>query len=632
MPKKVVKKPPYPYNGQVYTTKVKLSEATEINRKTLTRLLEENPTLTVDEIVAKYKEGQITYEYGEKKYSSKTEAADDIGLNKNTLSKYLKLANNNLKKAMKLYEEEHTYTIMDGVRYASQEELAKSINTTVVTLKKYIDSEGSIKAAVKAIKKPKSTYNWKGVEYKSLESVSIAMEIPRQTLTRIMENETNGDVEKAYDIYQERNKRKYSYKRENLEFDTIDSLASYLGKGKTTVAKYLKKYDGNVDKAIFMMKIRDLRRQKVAHENSQVSTQDMAIILGIKQNELIAYLNSGMTIDEIKESVNATSKSIYPKTQLEPKASTIMYDSNTNLAQFCLEHRINYNCIYYAITTYGKSKEEALEHYYQHGQRIPKAWIYQKYDVLLKHLLLNEGMNSDKIVAEMRNKVISLKEAIENYIIKEEAKELNLDSDWQIELYSILTAEHIPEEEKEEFKKEFYVTETEEQGINKAQNRINKIERKLLLYEMAECIKGNIYPENEMVALMKEYEISEEEIDTIFLDLYANFDKGVRIADGQELAQERKVLNNYVRNWEVADEQQKRELKQENYHTWQWVENLSAKIAFYKIGTRLKKLTGQDIGMAGHTANVEQCTMAEEALENAMENTREGDLKNGNEI
>lgn len=524
MSKKVVKKPKYMYEGQVYTTKLKLSEATKINRKTLTRLLEENPTLTVDEIVAKYKEGQTTYQYKGKTYSSKTEAADDIEVNIKTLSKYLKLADNNLEKAMKLYEEEHTYANIDGVRYATQKELADSLNVTVKTLIKYIDSKGSIEAAVKAIKTPKLTYNWKGVEYESLERVSIAMEIPRPTLKRIMENETNGDVEKAYDIYQERNKRKYSYKRKNLEFDTIDSLASYLGKSKTTVARYLRKYDGNVDKAIFMIKIRDLRRQKVPHENSKISTQDMAIILGIKQNELIAYLNSGMTIDEIKESVNATSSSVYPKTQSEPKASTIMYDSNTSLAQFCLEHRINYNCIYYAITTYGKSKEEALEHYYQHGQRIPKAWIHQKYDVLLKHLLLNEGINSDKIVTEMRNKVISLKEAIENYIIKEEAKEFNLDSDWQMELYSILTAEHIPEEEKEEFKKEFYVTETEEQGIHKAQSRMNKMERKLLLYEMAECIKENIYPENEMVALMKEYEISEEEIDTIFLDLYANFD------------------------------------------------------------------------------------------------------------
>ncbi len=631
MPKKVVTKPSYPYNGQVYATKVKLSEATGINRKTLTRLLEEKPTLTVDEIVAEYKKRQITYEYEGKTYSSITEAADDIGVNIKTLSKYLKLANNNLEEAMKLYKEEHTYAIIDNVRYTTQKELADSLEVTVKTLNKYIESEGSIEAAVKVIMTPKSTYNWKGVEYKSLESVSIAMGIPRPTLKRIMENETNNDVGKAYDRYQKRNKGKYSYNKKNLKFDSIDSLASYLGKSKSTVARWMKKYDGNVDKAIFMMKIRDLRRQKVAHENSQVSTQDMAIILGIKQNELIAYLNSGMTIDEIKESVNATGVTS-PLSKNTIRAATIMYDSNTSLAQFCLEHRINYNCIYYAITTYGKSKEEALEHYYQHGQRIPKAWIHQKYDVLLKHLLLNEGINSDKIITEMRNKVISLKEAIENYIIKEEAKELNLYSDWQIELYSILTAEHIPEEEKEEFKKEFYVTETEEQGIDKAQNRMNKMERKLLLYEMAECIKSNIYPENEMVALMKEYKISEEEIDTIFLDLYANFDKGVRIADGQELAQERKVLNNYVRNWEVADEQQKRELKQKNYDTWEWVENLSAKIAFYKTGIRLKKLTGQDVGMAGYTANVEQCTMAEKALENAMENTKEGDLKNGNEI
>lgn len=68
------------------------------------------------------------------------------------------------------------------------------------------------------------------------------------------------------------------------------------------------------------------------------------------------------------------------------------------------------------------------------------------------------------------------------------------------------------------------------------------------------------------------------------------------------------------------------------YDTWEWVENLSAKIAFYKTGVKLKNLTGQDVGMAGYTANVEQCTMAEAALKNAMENTREGDLKNGNEI
>lgn len=339
MPKKVVKKPKYMYKGQVYTTKVKLSEATEINRKTLIRLLEENlthtmdeedPIFTVDEIVAEYKEGQITYEYEGKTYSTITEAANDIGkVNMQTLSRYLKLADNNLERAMELYEEEHTYAIIDDVRYATQEELADSLNVTVKTLIKYINSEGSIEAAVKVIKTPKLTYNWKGVEYKSLESVSIAMGIPRPTLKRIMENETNGDVGKAYETYQKRNKGKYSYKEENLKFDTIDSLASYLGKSKTTIARWLKKYDGNVDKAIFMMKIRELRTQKVAHENSQVSTQDMAIILGIKQNELIAYLNSGMTIDEIKESVNAIAPN--PLSKNTSKSATIMYDSNTQV-------------------------------------------------------------------------------------------------------------------------------------------------------------------------------------------------------------------------------------------------------------------------------------------------------------
>lgn len=628
MAKKTIKKPQYSYNKQIYRSKLALSKATGIDRRRLTILIEENPSLTVDEIVKQYKEAQITYEDEEgNQYSSIKEAAKAVGLNPSTLSKYLKLAgNNDLKKAMNLYREEHTYAIIDGVRYATQEELAKSLDVTVVTLTKYIESEGSKEAAVVAIKKLKS-YIWRGEKYNSLSSLSKAMEIPRKTLKRILEKEANDDPEEAYKIYQKRNKGKYVSKEKDMKFDSIKSVASYLGKNEKTIGEYLKKYNRDVDKVAFMLKIRDLRKQKIEHKNSQMPTQDMAIILGIKEKELIAYLNSGMTIDQIKEFTNTISKN----TQLarnRARSSTIMYDNNESLAQFCIENRINNKTIYHAMTTYGKSKEEALKHYSKYGQKIPTSWIYQKYNVLLRHLLLNEGIDSDKIVAEMRNKVISFKEAIENYMIKEEAKKLEIDPDWQIELYSILTAEHIPEEEKEAFKEAFYVTETEQQGIDRAQDRISKIERKLLLYEMAECIKGNVYPENEMIGLMKVYEITEEEIDTIFLDLYANFEQGIRIAEGQELAQKRRVLNNYIRNWDNVDEQQKREWKENNSEDWEWMESVSSQIAFYKNGIKLKKLTGQDIGMAGYTANVEQCMMANEALAKDLENKKEGNLKN----
>ena len=62
MAKKTIKKPQYSYNKQIYRSKLALSKATGIDRRRLTILIEENPSLTVDEIVKQYKEAQITYE------------------------------------------------------------------------------------------------------------------------------------------------------------------------------------------------------------------------------------------------------------------------------------------------------------------------------------------------------------------------------------------------------------------------------------------------------------------------------------------------------------------------------------------------------------------------------------------
>lgn len=52
--------------------------------------------------------------------------------------------------------------------------------------------------------------------------------------------------------------------------------------------------------------------------------------------------------------------------------------------------------------------EEAIKHYREKGQEIPSSWIYEKYGILLKHLLLNNNINSQRVVSYMRKENISL--------------------------------------------------------------------------------------------------------------------------------------------------------------------------------------------------------------------------------
>lgn len=170
------------------------------------------------------------------------------------------------------------------------------------------------------------------------------------------------------------------------------------------------------------MNLRDNRIKKI--HDSQISLQDTAIILGIKYSELCTYLNSGMTIEEIK-------KNITPKItmNLNKHSATIMYDKSTSLAQYCIDNGLNYSCIYYAITEYGKTPKEAIEHYKKNGQQIPKKWIFERYGVLLKHLLLSENISSKRVVDVMRKEGVPLNEAIEHCIIKDYSKERDLDTD-----------------------------------------------------------------------------------------------------------------------------------------------------------------------------------------------------------
>lgn len=702
----------YIYKGKQYTSIFELSQATGIDRRALTRILNDMPNkegniINVDELVENYYGTKITYTYKGIEYKTIKEAAKAVRMNHSTLAKYLKLANNDMEKAMGLFYEEHTYYTDNGIRYASQKDLADALGVTQKTLLKYIKEKGSIEKAVMAIRaRVSEEYEWNDTKYDSFASLANAIGIPTITLKRILEKEADGDIDKAYEIYQERNAGKYygyvydgieydsikevlkaygltaqryykkikenngdfkktideliqekeereekkrqrdkeenekeiakerrkseraqiqyifggviyhtkadvskasgisettvsrliekygnnldialegreepiTYTYDGKTFNSIKALAKYTGKRELRLGRYIRKYNRDAEKAIFMMNLRDNRIQKkTTIADSKMSLQDTAIILGIKYSELVTCMNSGMTIDEIKE--NITSKT---KNNLNKRSATIMYDNSMSLNQYCIENGLNYSCIYYAITEYGKTPQEAIENYKKNGQKVPKAWIFERYGVLLKHLLLSENVSSTKVVAIMRKDGVTLNEAIEHCIIRDYSRERDLDTAWQQEIYYFLTMDNFSKEEREVFIKEFYVTEEELDCVEAIKSKVNVIERKKLLFEFAECIKNKVFPQEELVELMNLYDITNDEIDTIYLELYTRFKSGVLLAEQEPEAIKTNKVNEYIRNWGEMVDEQKAAVKQEMPEEYEYIVKMFDEICSYK--------------------------------------------------
>ena len=308
---------------------------------------------------------------------------------------------------------------------------------------------------------------------------------------------------------------------------------------ETTLDRYYKKY-GNIDKAVYMAKIQRKRTQKIKMKNSSLGLSDLSIILGIKESELINMLNSGMSIEEIKQQKpNRNRRSTL-------KQETLKLPNGQPLLDFCIENGLNFSCIYYAINTYGKSIEDAIEEYRKNGQNIPQQWIFEKYGILLKHLLLQNNINSQRVVSYMRKENISINDALEEYVIRRNCRNLDLDYEWIHELYGVLTDEKMTEE-YDDFKRTFFVSEEEENCIIESYDEIEGVQRKLLLYEIAEAFREGVFEESEKGELLRIFDITDKEVETIFLDLYNGFGNKISLSESQQ--KRRDIIVGITKKW-----------------------------------------------------------------------------------
>ncbi|MBP3707931.1 MAG: hypothetical protein J6J36_04920 [Clostridia bacterium] len=514
----------YVWRGKSYESDSSLARAMGMSRPTLLRLIEKNERMSLDDIYELYhsrNDGKFKgYTYGGKEYSSLRGMLTDLDISPQRYYGKIEECGGDMEKAIELLLEEN-----EERKHKAEEKLKSELEQKALMEKKKIEAP---------------VYTFNGEEYQSIAALSRAVGISETTIKRLLV-EYGNDLDAAI---KDRAENKIIYNYQGVEYPSIKALSAATGIKELRLGRYIRKYNRDAEKAIFMIKLRDSRLKANKEKDSDINIQDIAIILGIKRRDLETLLNSGMSIDEIKDSLSRGDLSVAER---GIRAKKVMYDEKQSLHEYCVEHGLNYSCIYYAMTTYGKTKEQAIQNYKENGQKIPTAWIYERYGVLLKHLLLSENIDSKKIIAHMRVFGTSLEEAIENYIIDDISKERDLDKFWQREVYSALTLDIFSEDEKNDFIKEFRINSDEIQATEDCKARIDQVKRKMLLYEMSECIQEELFTKTEMATIMRMYNISADELETIFLELYSKFDNKVLLGSEQDELTRRRQIIQYIK-------------------------------------------------------------------------------------
>ncbi len=457
-------------------------------------------------------------------------------------------------------------------------------------LRKALSEETDIIEAVEIAKKRQKANAERTVivEYhgKAMSLTAIAREEGIKPASLKKAFEKLGDIEEAVRQVRESQSR-HRAKRTAIEYHgrimTLTAIAREEGISESGL-RYHYQRCGNIEKAVLFTG-RQKRKKEIASlpvklDNNEIDLYSASIIIGIKYDKLLNMLADGLTIEEII--------SMKPKKSTTPrygKGDSIVLENGQSLKDYCIENGLNYSCIHYSIYTYGKSVDEAIENYKKHGQSIPKTWIYDRYGILLRHLMIEEHLDIDRIVNNMRREIISIDEAIKNQIIYSNAKKSNLDFEWMQDLYEILKDEDVTDEEYKKRIQEFYVDEKEEECIAKSFDDIKRLERKQDLFEIAYAINEGIFTPEEEEELLRQYSVTTEEVEFMFIDLFSRFGDGVLRGEKQEEQLRINEINDIIRGWASLSEEERNDtISQHNLSSEEIdrVEKLSRKIERYK--------------------------------------------------
>ncbi len=374
-------------------------------------------------------------------------------------------------------------------------------------------------------------------KYMTIHAIAELEEVGNKALAKYYE-ETN-DIYKAVDFAktaQAKQNGTILYKKKLM---TISGIAKLEEIKRDTLRKYYELY-GNIDKAVFITKESQLKRRKALLRGKQGDYSEFSKYLGISVIKLDKLVSAGKTLEEIENEVHA-------------KRKTTLLLEEESLYNYCLENSYNYWVIYYMINTYGKTPDEAIAAYVNNGQQVPIKWIYEKYHILLKHLMLLFGIDSNRLIKVIRDNHCSIGDAVTKIIFVSNNRDSGfsqIEIDWMQELYSFLS--ECDFEEKKETMDTFYVSYKELEFINRKQIQIDKVKRQLLLFEFSAIIDE--WEIKELLEMFDLYNVTDEEIKLIFTELYKPFDGNI-IDHTPKFLELKEVINSFIldSNFSISD-------------------------------------------------------------------------------
>ena len=356
-------------------------------------------------------------------------------------------------------------------------------------------------------------------------------------------------------------KRKY-YEERGI-FDSKEKLAERKNT-LSTIEKYTNLFHGDSIKASRVVScLTNLREKRRKSRREEVSVEEILKNFEVDFETLKSYLER--TKD--KESTNNSRQ----------KQSPLVYQGKT-LKAFCLENGYNYEVVSRAVRLQEFCEHDSLEQlinrslidYLHHGQKEPATWVYEKYGHLVKHMLLELGLDSNRILQDMSKRVITLEEAIRHQVFLQTRE--RREDDWLEELYNYLIEEINIDKSSDQMVDdivkmykllvtEYHLTTEEQQVIYTAFVRYLKTMRKYQILDV-----GLETDEEKKLTKIKDYGLEVEDIEeSYFVPL--KFDHGVLLGKKSELYQRRQLLRQYIIDWDYYSEQEKQGAIIDNHFT-----------------------------------------------------------------
>lgn len=437
------------------------------------------------------------------------------GVNRTTLADWYKKTGDMEKAVEEAYRIRAERSIEYNGQFISLKTIANMEHLKFESLKKKYQETNDIYLAVKLTQESKIKRNG-SIEYKgkmmTILGISKLENLEHHSLGRYY-LQTN-DIYEAVRLTKAAKDKHRGTIPYNGKIMSISGIANLEGIKHETLKEFYEIY-GDIEKAVFLTKQSQLKRRKALYKGREQEYSNLAKYFGISTLQLNNLIEEGLSAEEIEKKVQNSKKR-------RTSEDFIMYEGDS-LYRYCLNNSYNYWVINYMIKNFGKTVEEAIADYLKNGQQLPTKWIYEKYNILFKHLTLSFGLDSNRIVKIMKEENYNLEQAITRLIFVSNNDKNNMkliEIDWLQEVYEYLV--ETEPSEIENTKKVLKISQKEEEFIKEKSTKIENIKRYLLLFEFAEVIDE--WTLEELLEMFNYYNITDDEIKIIFTELYKPFD------------------------------------------------------------------------------------------------------------